>query len=57
MRSNLEEVRARQAYSEAEQQLAEAQYTYILSYVQLLQRAGILDNEIQMKRVNDALFW
>lgn len=57
VRSNLEEVRARQAYSEAEQQLAEAQYTYILSYVQLLQRAGILDNEIQMKRVNDALFW
>lgn len=42
VRSTLDEMQAQQAKAEAEQKLAEARYHYILSYLFLLQHAGML---------------
>lgn len=56
VRNNLEEMQAQQAMADAAQKLAEAKYTYIQSYLQLLQSAGVLDNENRIRQVSLALF-
>ena len=49
VRSSLDELQAQQSKAEAEQKLSEAKYNYILSYIQLLQNAGLLKDKEQQK--------
>lgn len=42
VRSLLEELQAQQAAADAEQQLAQARYGYVLAYMRLLKEAGVL---------------
>lgn len=56
VRNNLEETQAQQEKADAEQKLAEAKYTYIQSYLQLLQNAGVLNDEEKIRKVGMLLF-
>ena len=56
VRNNLEETQAQQEKADAEQKLAEAKYTYIQSYLKLLQSAGVLGDEERIRRVGMLLF-
>ncbi|MBR5941414.1 MAG: TolC family protein [Neisseriaceae bacterium] len=48
LRTNLDVVQAQQAYLEAQQQLANAKYHYLISYLDLLNTTGVLDDKSQM---------
>ena len=48
LRTNLDVVQAQQAYLEAQQQLANAKYHYLISYLELLNTAGVLDDKQKM---------
>ncbi len=56
VRNNLEETQAQQEKADAEQKAAEAKYTYIQAYLQLLQSSGVLNDEERIKRVGVILF-
>ncbi|MGE9657292.1 TolC family outer membrane protein [Snodgrassella alvi] len=56
IRSNLDELQALQAKADAEQKLAEAQYGYITTYIQLLQSAGILTQSTEQKKLHKLLY-
>lgn len=56
IRSNLDELQALQAKADAEQKLAEAQYGYITTYIQLLQSAGILTQPTEQKKLHKLLY-
>jgi outer membrane protein len=56
IRSNLDELQALQAKADAEQKLAEAQYGYITTYIQLLQNAGILTQADEQKKLHKILY-
>lgn len=56
VRNNLEETQAQQEKADAEQKLAEAKYTYIQAYLQLLQSAGVLGDEERIRKVGMMLF-
>lgn len=56
IRSNLDELQALQAKADAEQKLAEAQYGYITTYIQLLQSAGILTEPTEQKKLHKLLY-
>ncbi|WP_239350437.1 TolC family protein [Snodgrassella communis] len=56
IRSNLDELQAIQAKADAEQKLAEAQYGYITSYIQLLQSAGTLTQSGEQKKLHKLLY-
>ena len=56
VRNNLEETQAQQAKADAEQKLAEAKYTYIQSYLQLLQSTGVLADENRIQTIGTMLF-
>lgn len=56
IRSNLDELQALQAKADAEQKLAEAQYGYITTYIQLLQNAGILTQSTEQKKLHKLLY-
>ncbi|MDF7676665.1 TolC family outer membrane protein [Neisseriaceae bacterium ESL0693] len=56
VRSNLDELQAQQAKTDAEQQLAQARYNYITAYLQLLQSSGILTNKVQQQRLQQLLY-
>ncbi|OSI15949.1 type I secretion protein TolC [Neisseria dentiae] len=56
VRNNLEETQAQQEKADAEQKLAEAKYTYIQAYLQLLQNAGVLGDEEKISKVGTMLF-
>ena len=56
IRSNLDELHALQAKADAEQKLAEAQYGYITTYIQLLQSAGILTQSTEQKKLHKLLY-
>lgn len=56
IRSNLDELQALQAKADAEQKLAEAQYGYITTYIQLLQSAGILTQPAEQKKLHKLLY-
>lgn len=56
VRSNLDELQALQAKADAEQKLAEAQYGYITTYIQLLQNAGILTEADEQKKLHKLLY-
>ena len=56
IRSNLDELQALQAKANAEQKLAEAQYGYITTYIQLLQSAGILTQSTEQKKLHKLLY-
>ncbi|MBR3482550.1 MAG: hypothetical protein IKH45_06665 [Neisseriaceae bacterium] len=45
LRSNLDVVQARQAQMDAQQQLATAKYNTLIAYLELLNSAGVLNNE------------
>lgn len=56
VRSTLDEIQAQQAQADAQQQLAEARYNYIVSYLQLLQSSGILIENLQKQRLRKLLY-
>lgn len=56
IRSNLDELQALQAKADAEQKLAEAQYSYITTYIQLLQSAGVLTQMNEQKKLHKLLY-
>ena len=45
LRTNLDVVQARQAQMDAQQQLAQAKYAYLIAYLELLNAAGVLDDK------------
>lgn len=56
VRNNLEETQAQKDKADAEQKLAEAKYTYIQAYLQLLQSSGVLADEERIRKVAAVLF-
>ena len=56
VRSNLEEIQAQQNQADAQQKLAEARYSNINAYIQLLQNSGILDEPERQDEIRKKLF-
>ena len=56
VRSLLEELQAQQAAADAEQQLAQARYGYVLAYVRLLKEAGVLGETARQQQLRRELF-
>ena len=56
VRSLLEELQAQQAAADAEQQLAQARYGYVLAYMRLLKEAGVLGETARQQQLRHELF-
>lgn len=56
IRSSLDELQALQDKTDAEQQLAEARYNYVIAYLQLLQNSGTLSDSEQQQRIKKLLY-
>ncbi|MDO5639398.1 MAG: TolC family protein [Neisseria sp.] len=56
IRNSLEAVQAQQTKSEAEQQLAEAQYNHAQAYLQLLHSTGLFGEQARLEKINMLLF-
>ena len=56
VRSLLEELQAQQAAADAEQQLAQARYGYVLAYMRLLKEAGVLGEAGRQRQLQRELF-
>ena len=56
VRSLLEELQAQQAAADAEQQLAQARYGYVLAYMRLLKEAGVLGEAARQQQLRRELF-
>ena len=56
VRSLLEELQAQQAAADAEQQLAQARYGYVLAYMRLLKESGVLGEATRQQQLRRELF-
>lgn len=56
VRSLLEELQAQQAAADAEQQLAQARYGYVLAYMRLLKESGVLGETARQQQLRRELF-
>lgn len=56
VRSLLEELQAQQAAADAEQQLAQARYGYVLAYIRLLKESGVLGETARQQQLRRELF-